>query len=272
MDITDKFFDAAGMSQLKQSVYEKESDYFNSYTQQIYTMVITIIQFMNIQKEKYIAKSNLYGHTYSDKERDDFDHEVQTKINLCSEKIKGIQDMLKLSKTKTEYAHKEIVLGCLICELNKGILIFKEFKLYRQRQKERILQLTKLSKVNLKIEEKKSQMAESDVSQKQKDDPLFQENQQLLKKYNNEIKEILSIQQQIRDISSSLQRMQEIIAHQEKLTEEILIEANESLLNIEKANKHLINAKKMNEQFGKRWGLLFFSMGIILLFYDYINA
>lgn len=56
------------------------------------------------------------------------------------------------------------------------------------------------------------------------------------------------------------------------LTEDLLIHASESLENIEKANKHLINATKMNEQFGRRWGLLFFTMGIILLFYDYINA
>ncbi|CAD8106564.1 unnamed protein product [Paramecium primaurelia] len=271
MDITDKFFQIAGTSSLKQSIYENESDYFNSYTSQIYSMVITIIQFMDIQKDKYIAKSNLYGHPFSEKERDDFDHEVQTKISLCSEKIKGIQEMLKLTKTKTEYAHKEIVLGCLICELNKGILLFKEFKLFRQRQKERISQLTKLSKVNSKIEDKRSQ-GQSKVSVEQENDPLYLENQQLLKKYDNEMKDILSIQQQIRDISSSLQRMQEIIAHQEKLTEEILIQANESLSNIEKANKHLISATKMNEQFGKRWGLLFCSMGIILLFYDYINA
>ncbi|CAD8113755.1 unnamed protein product [Paramecium sonneborni] len=32
-------------------------------------MVTTIIQFMNIKKDKYLAKSNLFGHQFSEKVR-----------------------------------------------------------------------------------------------------------------------------------------------------------------------------------------------------------
>ncbi|CAD8058850.1 unnamed protein product [Paramecium primaurelia] len=275
MDITQKFMNISKAKINIKNEIEKPIDVFNKSSQYIHNMTTTILQFMNIQKDKYTAITHLSGHPFSEKERNEFDIQVSTQITNCSQKIKELQQMQSNSKTKTEYVHKEVIISFLIAKLNQIILLFREFKYYRQKQKQQISQYPK-KKINIKIDKKymiefKTQNMLHLSNSKQSDHSQIQ-NLQIQKQYQDDINEIISIKEQISDICLFIQNMQNLIVYQEMQTEQILLNATDSFKHIEAANNHLFSSVILNEQLGSQIGSFFFFMGIILLIYDFIHA
>ncbi|CAD8148896.1 unnamed protein product [Paramecium octaurelia] len=274
MDITSRFMSMSRAKINNKNQTEMPIDSFNKSSQHIHNMTTTILQFMNIQKDKYTAVTHLSGHPFSDKERDEFDHQVSSQIANCSEKIKELQQFQSNSQTKTEYAHKEVIISYLIAKLNQIILFFREFKYYRQKQKQLISQYPKRlnNKIDKKymIEFKTKNIPHSSNSQLSVHSK--QVNIQIQHSYQNDINELISIKEQISDICLFIQNMQNLIVYQEMKTEEILLNATESYKHIEAANNHLFSSVILNEKLGQQIGSFFFFMGIMLLIYDFIHA
>ena len=47
--------------------------------------------------------------------------------------------------------------------------------------------------------------------------------------------------------------------------------AEETLTNTEKSNQELSKANEYNEKYGLYWAILFFSLGFMLLFFDFVK-
>lgn len=47
--------------------------------------------------------------------------------------------------------------------------------------------------------------------------------------------------------------------------------AEDTLANADKSNKELTQASEHNEKFGLYWAIMFFTMGMLLLFFDFVK-
>lgn len=80
-----------------------------------------------------------------------------------------------------------------------------------------------------------------------------------------------SIRKKLIDISEVMTRFLSAVQEQDTMIGDILVRADESTRTIEKSNQLLASADDHAKTFGGLWALFFFTLALLLLFYDFVK-
>ncbi|KAL4481010.1 hypothetical protein ABPG72_014478 [Tetrahymena utriculariae] len=286
-DITKDFIRDASAHQTNKYQNQMKDDEisvaFNIFTNNIVLNIEKVFQTLKQNEEKYLTSSSFEKDAFTEQEKDDLDKIVKESIislkgsvTFLSKNLKEQNAFLK-SKTTNEYAHKEVVISCLSKRLEDLAQFFSKFQKYRLDQQEKLQKLLNQEQTKQKmyrIRPKREDLEKNSESNKENAgvSELEQDNQYLLSKYHDDEQKRQNILNNIQEIGVILDNLSKEVEEQKETTYEILQNAEASLKYSEQANVGLKKAIEYSKDVGKAWSILFFSLGVFLLFYDFIKS
>ncbi|EAR92148.3 transmembrane protein, putative (macronuclear) [Tetrahymena thermophila SB210] len=287
IDITKDFIRDASAHQTNKYQNQMKDDEisvaFNIFTNDIVLNIEKVFQTLKQNEEKYLTSSSFEKDALTEQEKDDLDKIVKESIVTLNGSVSSLNKNLKeqkgflKSRTTNEYAHKEVVISCLSKRLKDLAQFFSKFQKYRLDQKEKLQKLLNQEQTKQKMfrmRPKREDLEKNSENNKENHgvSELEQDNQFLLSKYHDDEQKRQNILNNIQEIGAMLDNLSKEVEEQKETTQQILQNAEDTLKLSEQANVGLRKAVEYSKDVGKAWSILFFGLGVFLLFYDFIKS